>query len=216
MTWWDACKEQLPSLNEHEPLVIGLDAATGSQYAQSDCFALVGITRHPNPQRSDTDLAIRFTHTWRVRPGQKIDYRGTPEEPGPERILLNYCGYDLDEHDHIIYHGRRYSVQAVVYDPKQLHDMAQRLGSKESITWFREMGQNKERCEADRQLYDLIRRRGISHDGNAELRNHVRSADRKVNPLSRQFRIVKKSESQPIDLVVCSSMASYVALELNL
>ena len=118
MTWWDSCQEDLPPLRPNEPVVLALDAATGRVYSSSDCFAIVGVTRHPNRNRADTDVAVRFVYTWSVGAGQKIDFRGTPEEPGPERVILRLCGHDIDRDGNIIPSTGRYRVNSIVYDSR--------------------------------------------------------------------------------------------------
>ncbi len=68
--------------------------------------------------------------------------------------------------------------------------------------------------EADSALRARIMRRGIAHDGDENLRRYVRNADRKTDSEERsKLRIVKRSVSQHIDLVVALSMACDVAAE---
>jgi len=211
MTWWDSCREDLPPLRPNEPVVLALDAATGRQYSSSDCFAIVGVTRHP--RRADTDVAVRFIQTWSVGAGQKIDFRGTPEEPGPERVILRLCGYDIDRDGNIIPGRGGYRINSIVYDPDQLHDMAQRL---RHIVYFKEFSQASGRYESDRMLLNLIQRGQVAHTGNHELRQHIQNADRKLDSTGHRLRIVKRTKSSRIDLAVCLSMGSHEVLRLNL
>jgi hypothetical protein len=214
--WWDTCKEDLPPLEKDEQLVISLDAATGRSATDSDCFAIIGTTRHPDPKQYDK-VAVRIAESWQARPGEKIDYLGTPENPGPERFLLRLCGYEIT--DLGIYHYDEklaHNVMVVAFDPTELHDMAQRLYTHEGIVWFEEFSQGNQRLEADRQLLELIKSRRIIHNGDEKLREHIRNADRKLDSTGRHMRIVKRNDSQKIDLAVALSMASYMTLHLNL
>ena len=198
MVWWDDCREDLPQLTQYEPMVLALDAATGRVDGQSDCFAIVGITRHP---ADNERVAVRFVQTWQARAGGKIDFQGDEDNPGPELVVRQLC--------------ERFNVLCVVYDPAQLHDMANRLG-KEGVAWFNEFPQGAMRLEADRALLDLITQKRIAHDGNETLREHIDNADRKTDEDGHRLRIVKRVESEKIDGAVCTSMAAYKILRLNL
>ena len=214
--WWDQCREDLPPLSRDEPLIVALDAATGRQFSVSDCFALVGITRHPDPARAEDSVAVRFGHVWQAQTGGKIDFRGTKEEPGPERVLLRLCGYELEDNGSLSFHPEiRYHVIIVVVDPTELNDMIQRL-TNANVCAFEELGQTHERYEADRQFLNLITQRRIAHDGDPEMRMHVMSADRRLDSTGKRMRIVKRTSSSRIDLAVAASMGSYVALKYNL
>ena len=216
MIWWDSCKENLTPLTTYEPLVISLDAATGRQSYSSDCFALVGMTRHPDPERTDDSVAVRFTYYWQAKAGDKIDFVGTKDFPGPERVLLQLCGYELDDNGRAIFKSNSgYNVVCVIYDPNELHSMVQRL-TREGIAWFKEMGQTNQRFEADRQLLNLITHRRFAHNGEPELRRHIQNADRQLDSTGHKLRIVKRSKSLRIDLAVCASMGAYQCLLLNL
>lgn len=193
--WWDACKEDLPTLSKNEPLVLSLDAATGRQLTASDCFAILGVTRHPSRARADTDVAVRFTQTWQAGPGQKIDFAE------PEEVVRRLCA--------------QFNIVAIVYDPTELHSFAMRLG-REGVAWFKAFTQVSKRHEADRALLNLIVHRRMAHDGNPELRRHIQNADRRLDSSGKRLRIVKRVESQRIDLAVCLSMGSHEILRLNL
>jgi hypothetical protein len=215
MTWWDTLEEPLPPLRRNDQLVLALDAATGRKWGSSDCFGILGVTRHPDPRRADTDVAVRLIHTWQAPARGKIDFRGTAENPGPERIILRLCGWDIDEKGDIVYRGNGYRVMTIVYDPNQLHGMATRLGQR-GVAWFQEFSQADRRAEADRDLLSLIQRGGVAHDGNIELRMHLKNADRKLDSTGHKLRIVKRSKSRRVDLAVCLSMGSHECLRLNL
>ena len=80
---------------------------------------------------------------------------------------------------------------------------------------FRSFSQGEERLRADSDLYQHIARRRISHDGNADLREHLTNANAKQSANEdTRLRIVKKSDSRKIDLAVCLSMASQECLRL--
>jgi hypothetical protein len=216
ISWWDSCKEKLPPLQPNEPVVLGLDAATGRTASSSDCFAILAVTRHPDRSRSNTTLAVRYAKVWQVRAGQKIDYQGTWDYPGPERELLRLCGWEMDADGLPVPRAEGgLNVLAVVYDPTELHDMSQRL-YKAGVAWFKEFSQGILRNEADRQLLELIKEHRVIHDGDPDLRDHIRNADRKTDDSGHRLRIVKRTDSQKVDLAIALSMASHEALRLNL
>lgn len=179
LTWWDACYEDLPPLDAHTPIVIALDAGE-----VSDTFALVGTSRHPDPDRWH-DAAVRLVRVW--------DPNGTPLD------------FDAIEREIIETILDRYNVVQICYDRYQLRQMTQRLSSR---AWCVEFSQATDRLIADKHLYDLIQSRHIAHDGNALLRSHVDNADRKVESQDR-MRIVKRRDSLKVDAVVSLSMSAY-------
>lgn len=199
MILWDKCKETLPALEPKEPIVVALDAATGRIAAVSDCFGIVAVSRHP--KRRTNDLAVRFIQAWQAKPGGEIDFQGTGENPGPERVARWLCA--------------NYNVVQICYDPTELHDMAGRL-RKGGVAWLKKFPQGNQRLEADRQLLDLIMQCRIAHDGNATLRKHIDNANRKLNDDGKRLRIVKREEGLKVDLAVALSMGSYETLRLNL
>jgi len=201
MVWWDNEATEVPLLRQIEPMVVALDAATGRTTSDSDCFAILGVTRHWLDNLADDHIAVRFYKTWRARAGEAIDFEGTEDDPGPERILRWLC--------------EKYNVIMVTYDPTELHDMSQRL-SREGLAWFNEFSQSNLRYEADRELLTLIQEGRIVHDGSQELREHLRNADRKLDSSGKKLRIVKRSTSRVIDLSICLSMASYHCMRLGL
>jgi len=198
MVLWDRLKEPLPPLGPNEPVVFGLDA--GVSHAS---FGLVGVTRHPNPKRHEDTVAIRYVRNWVPPAGGKIDFQGTEDRPGPERIIRQLA--------------EEYAVVSFVYDPWQLHDMAQRL-TREEIGWFYDFSQGVRRLEADRQLLDLILERRLAHDGNPMLREHFDNSDRKQYEglAAGKVRIVQREKSLHVDLAVCTAMASHACLRLQL
>jgi len=216
MSWWDECVGSIPTLDEKTPIVIAMDAATGSVSSESDCFGLLVVSRHPDSEKSTPSVAVRYTAVWRAERGGKIDYLGTASNPGPERALLRLCGwrYDDDEGKYIKV-GDGYNVKCVVYDPKQLHDLGMRF-SRKRIAWMEQFGQIARRIEADTDLLRLIQQKRIVHDNNSVLREHVQNADRKLDDDGHRLRIVKREQSLPVDLCVCLSMAASQCLYLRL
>ena len=158
-----------------------------------DSFGLVAVSRHPD--RND-DVAVRIVRKWDPPPGGAIDYSE------PEATIRELCA--------------RYDVVEVAYDPYQLHDFASRLG-REVPVWFKKFPQGTQRLTADKTLYDLIRDRRISHDGNPDLRQHIANANAKLEKdQDSKLRIVKKTQNRKIDLAVASSMACWECLRLLL
>ena len=151
-----------------------------------DCFAIVGVSR------IGEQVYVRFAQTWKPPKGGQIDFAQ------PEAYLRDIV--------------TRFNVLQIAYDPYQLHDMATRL-RREGIGWIREFAQGQDRLIADKQLYDAIRDRRITHDGNPDLREHVRNANAKTE--GDKLRIVKRSELLKIDAAVALSMAHSEARRLN-
>lgn len=207
MEWFDACKRDDPEwpqwgmqIDENRvfdktkyPMVIALDAGVSS-----DNFGLVMGCRHP---KYPDDVLLMYMKRWEPQKNKKIDFQGTDENPGPEKMIEKLV--------------KDYNVVQVCYDPYQLHDMATRL-RKKLRTWFKEFPQGDARLKSDSQFKDLLRDRRIWHRGEPELREHVQNADAKIDSEDHKIRIVKRSESLKIDLAVTSSMVSYEVLRLNL
>lgn len=187
ITWWDACKEDLPPLTTREPIVFVADGAVSG-----DSFAFVGITRHP--QRPG-DVAVRLVMEWKPTGGQPLDFIAIQDEIVP--VL------------------RQWYTVIFVYDPYQLHQMAQQIEAEAGV-WCEPFGQQQPRLIADKQLLDLVMRRGIAHDGNTALRQAIDNADRKASDDRQTLRIVKRSGGLKIDLAVATSMGAAKCLELNL
>lgn len=193
--WWDNCKEELPGLGRDEPMVIALDAATGGKTQTADCFAVVGVTRHPHRVE---DVAVRYCGIWVPPPGGLLDFE--PIEIELKRIC------------------QEFSVIEVAYDRTQLHDMTNRL-RKKGIANFKEFSQETPRLIADKTLQQAIMSRRVSHDGNPLLRSHIDNANAKKSKQdSKQdvIRIVKRTNSLKIDAAVALSMAASRILYYNL
>lgn len=186
---WDSCRRPAPlAPGDKTPIVLALDAAVSG-----DCFGLVGVSRDPD---NKADVAIRIVRKWDPPQGGTIDYAG------PRAAVKQIC--------------KDYNVVEIAYDMYQLHDFATTL-MKEGIGWFRVFNQDAERRKSDKLLFDLIMHRRIRHDGNLELREHITNANAKQSlEGDTKLKIVKKSESRKIDLVVCTSMASAECLRLQL
>lgn len=153
----------------------------------NDCFAIVGVSR------MGEQVYVRFVRIWKPPKGGAIDFAD------PERAIR-----DLKT---------QYNVVQVAYDPYQLHDLATRL-RREGIAWFREFSQGQDRLIADKNLYDAIRDRRITHDGNPDLSDHIKSANAKTE--GDKLRIVKRAEHLKVDAAVALSMVHAEARRLNL
>ncbi|MCB0079136.1 MAG: terminase family protein, partial [Anaerolineales bacterium] len=187
MVLWDACREELPTLGQREPMVLAADAGVSS-----DCFGVVGVTRHPARHE---DVAIRYVRKWEPKKGQALDFDAIQAEI--ERLFAAF------------------NVIQFAYDPYQLHQMGSGFMQR-GLVWASQFSQGGERLESDRGLLDLIQQRRIAHDGNADLRQHIDNADRKTDGDERRLRIVKRLSSKKIDLAVCAAMAAKRCLDLNL
>lgn len=186
MTWWDACKDIIPPLDDRTPIVAAMDGAVSG-----DTFALVLVSRHPERHQ---DVQIRGMMAWEPR-GKPLDFIAIQQE--------------------IVQTLDKWYTLVLVYDPYQLHQMAQQI-TQDARIWCEPFQQGQPRLLADKQLYDLIVRRGITHDGDLRLRTAIDNADRKTSEDRQTLRIVKRVSSQRIDLAVATSMATAKCLELNL
>jgi len=187
--WWGQCQERLV-FDEREPMILGVDAATSD-----DCFAIVGVSRHPDPDRVDTDVAVRYVKIWRAGKGRKIDF------DEPEWAIKNLC-----ENNNVV---------VIPYDEYQLHQMMSRLRA-EAIAYCKPFSQGGRRIEADTDLRRLILRGGIAHSGEPDLTDHLNNAAASMDKNSKKLRMVKKAADKKIDAAVALSMASYECLRLNL
>lgn len=193
--WFDACfrnAEEWPEIPKNHSMVIAMDAATSN-----DNFGLFMGCRHP---KFPTDILVVYAQNWKPVNG-KIDFQGTEEKPGPERVLRKLI--------------KENNVVQVTYDPYQLHDMANRL-KQEGLTWFKPFSQGTDRLLADSQFRDLIRDRRLWHRGEANFRDHVNNANAKMDEQDSKVRMVKRVDKLKIDLAVSGSMACYNLLYLNL
>lgn len=155
----------------------------------NDSFGLVGVSRHPD--RHD-DVAVRFVRVWVPR-GGALDFDDIETE------IIAFC--------------EQYNVIQITYDSYQLHQMMTGLGKR---WWTDAFSQQGERLEADKALLDGIQQRRVAQDGNADLRQHIDNADRKVDAESRKLRIVKRKDGLKVDLAVCLSQARHRCLSLNI
>ena len=153
----------------------------------NDCFAIVGVSRVGD------QVYVRFVRIWKPPKGGAIDFAE------PERALREL--------------KTQYNVVQVAYDPYQLHDLATRL-RRDGVAWFRDFPQGQDRLIADKNLYDAIRDRRITHDGNPDLADHIRNANAKTE--GDKLRIVKRAEHLKVDCAVALSMAHAEARRLNL
>jgi hypothetical protein len=199
---WDQCRDDnIPPLSPNDPLILGVDAAKGRDDSYSDCFAIVGVTRHWLPEKRRNHIVVRFTQTWQARPGGRIDFQGTEHNPGPELFLRRMVD--------------KYAVKAIIYDPTELTDMGQRF-MRDRVVWMDEFSQRTKRTAADTDLLTLIMSERIVHDGDEALRSHIQNADRKVSDDGHQLRMMKRLDSLKIDLAVALSMAASRCLYLNI
>jgi len=177
---------------DRTPLVMGVDAAVSG-----DCFGLQVVSRHPDPELHTTHVQLRVTKLW-IPPGggKKIDFAPI------ETWITDFCS--------------KYNVVEIAYDPYQLHQMMTTLQNNK-VAWCRPFGQQNERLQGDKLLVDVITQGRIQHDGNQATREHLQNANAKqAKNEDTKLRIVKKSESRKIDLVVSLAMAVKECLRLNL
>lgn len=185
---WDACKQDVPPLGKHEPCILAMDAGESN-----DTFATGLISRHPT--QPDV-LAVRYVRGYAPVPGEPLDFDAIEADI---RSLV-----------------AAYAVQELAYDPFLLGQMIRRLksGPTPILTACAPFPQGVQRLESDKLLLDLIMQRRIAHDGDADLRRHIRNADKKLDTTTRKIRIVKRSYALKIDLAVMLSMGCARAAEL--
>lgn len=193
MEWYDACKRTIyPEIPKDYPVVVAMDASVSG-----DSFGMWMGCRHP----TEKDHVVKLQSMLWVPRGNKLDYQGTEENPGPELLLRRWI--------------KDYNVICVAYDPFQLHDMATRL-RREGLAWFFSFNQVSLRLLADSQMKDLIRDKRYWHRGEPFDREHFQNADAKMDTESTRIRIVKRAENLKVDLAVTASMGSYMVMRLNL
>lgn len=185
--WWDACRvrgDEIPPLREDEPVIVAVDAAVSG-----DSFAVIVVSG----SEAGDKFYVRYSQAWKPPKGGKIDFSKPEQEI---RRLVE-----------------EYNVVEVCYDEYQLADMAGRM-RREMIARLYTFGQGKMRLLSDKTLYDVIRRRGIHHTGEPDLREHISNANAKTE--KSWLRLVKRSDLLKIDLAVCLSMALYRAMHWQL
>lgn len=153
-----------------------------------DCFALVGISR------LNKQAYVRFVYVWYPPKNGQISF----SEP-------------MDKLSELI---KQLNVVCVCYDEYQMSMFAQQMTEKGNI-FMQPFSQAGKRLEADKNLYDHIRERRITHDGNEVLREHVLNANQKADG-DNKLRIIKRHETMKVDATVSCSMALHIASELGL
>lgn len=212
--WWDACAQTpYDPFDKLEPLVIALDGGVSD-----DLFALVGVTRH---SVNRAVVAVRLAKVWMPPANGKIEYSKIDDDENYESSDTPYAAILR-----LWYAG--YNIVQVCYDSYQLHDMASRL--KQHGIPMSDFAQTGERLESDKQLYDLIRDRGLVHPGKddsrrpwaATMRDHIQNANAQTQTAKQKdedvmrLRLIKRTQALKIDLAVCLSMAAYRCLRLPL
>jgi hypothetical protein len=179
MGLWDANQAVLPPLSRNEPCILALDAGESS-----DAFATVLVSAHPTLPGA---VAARYARAY-VPDGGPLDFDAIDKDI---RGLL-----------------RGFAVVELTYDPMLMGQTIRRLeASGMPLPALHPFPQGAARLEADKGLLDLIEQRRIAHDGDATLRAHLDNANRKQDADGRRLRIVKRRQSQKIDLAVALSMA---------
>lgn len=187
---WQACYS--PEVRPIGPkdkrrMVLGADASTSR-----DLTALVGVYRDESSGMTD---AI-YCRVW--KPEKNILRRNKPTIDLTESIKAEILAL----------HAQKL-VDAVYYDPYQLHSIALDL-SRAGVRMV-ELPQTAQRTAADQSLYDAIVGRTLKHYNDPTLTEHVTNAVAIETP--RGFRLAKERTSRKIDAAVALSMAHYGAVE---
>lgn len=193
MALWDACQEALPPLTPNEQMIMALYAGVGN-----DRFGLVGVTAHPSRPGY---CAVRLVHEWRAQRGSMLDFYGSAEHPGPERLIR----------DVIL---PRYNVAEILYDARQLSELCSRLIAA-GLVWCQPIDRLTDRGEA-KYLLDAIISRRIVHDGNTALWQSLDNADRHIDQNGQKLSLEERTGSQPIDLAKCLSACVLTARDSGL
>ena len=203
--WWTACKQAgLNTLTkgDNTPVVLAVDASVSG-----DCTAIVGVSRHPDRY---ADVAVRFAYKWDPPRGGKLDYETSPNTQTGESLkdcLVRLCA--------------EFNVVEVTYDEWQLHHLMNEIRNS-GIAWCKPFTQSTQRDVADKQLYDLIKNRRISHDGYItgcaqDIEQHIKNASRRQRAgEDTKLHIIKSAEDAKIDLVIALSMATSECLRLDI
>lgn len=189
LEWWEACAaDPLPELRHLQPMIVALDAAVSD-----DCFGIVAVTR------TGERIEVRHARKWQPAHSQKLHY----SDPAGNRENIEYPeGY-------LRWLVKTYHCAAVTFDNYQLHHFVDVIGA-EKIVHFEPFQQGAPRLVADKQLYDIIKNGQIVHDGDADLREHIRNANR-TDEDKDKLRIVKRAPHLKVDLAVALSMACAIA-----
>jgi len=195
ITLWDACKQELAPLDAHTPCVLALDAAESN-----DTFA-TGLVSALTP----AILAVRYARAYVPAPKQPLDF--------------NEIEIDVREL------GQRFAIQELAFDPFLLGQFVARLAKPAVLYRAADTAhatpltfpafpapcvpfhQGPDRLMADKGLLDRIGTRTVVHDGDEELREHLKNANKKVDLEGRKLRIIKRVYALKIDLAVMLSMA---------
>lgn len=192
MALWDACKDELPPLDPHEPCVLAMD---GSE--SDDSFPLVIISRHPaDPVR----FAVRYCRIF------------TPDAPG---IVMDDAPIEAEVRRLVA----SYAIQQLCYDRALIGQLMRRLttqtegGPQPIAAPIEKFNQGGDRLESDKFLYDAIIQRRIAHDGDPALRAQVANANKKRDSSGR-IRIIKRTHTLKIDACVAAAMGAMRAAEV--
>lgn len=190
---WAACYS--PDVQRWGPgdrrrLVLGADASTSR-----DLTALVGCWYNPVTARTE----VVYCHVWR------------PEQlPGGLRGGRPTVDLEQTIGAEVLRLRRLRVVEAVYYDPYQLHVLA--LAWERAGLQCEEFPQTAQRIEADQGLYDAIIAETVAHYNDPVLNEHMENAV--ALETQRGFRLAKEKARKPIDAAVALSMAVFGAVEV--
>lgn len=195
--WVDACAlygEQFPRLDMHNPICVGLDAAS-----KQDTFAISGVGKDPQTGQFVQVFCRVF------EPAElKDDVSGIVTFDKPRQFVKEVAA--------------QYHVVCFAFDPFQLVDFAGQLYN-DGIGMFLDFPQTTKRALADAHFRGLIRDGRWSWNGADQehkiLAQHIKNADGKIEAGDKR-RLVKRSDDKKIDAAVATSMACYALTEFNL
>lgn len=190
--WWHACRGVVPPLVDSDgvvdmtSMVVSADASI-----TNDCTAFVAVSRDPD---DDTRCMLRFYRAWYPSQGHPMDYSLLDTEIREKAAM--------------------YNLVQCAYDQYQLHSVMMKLRN-DGIIWCKVFSQGASREVADKLLYDMIRERRITHNAGPDFDEHIMAAAAKEST-NEKMRIVKRGNTQHVDLLVALSMAVSECMRLLL
>lgn len=190
---WAACRAPEPyELAPRRTTFGGADAST----TDDSTGVVLAQWTDPDPETGATRLRVK-ARVWErpVVAGQPVREWKIPQAEVENHLRTAHELYELD---------------TVNYDPALLHRAADVL-EDEGLPMVRFPQTAERMVPACQDLYNLVVRGELEHDGDPALARHLRAAAAKET--ERGWRLVKTKSSAKIDLAVALAMAVHAAVE---